>query len=75
MTEDQQHDIRNAVMVIFRISRHLGKMPELSQEQLTLVCKIQKESIRIGRAIGMVEEPKTCSSISMLVDRIFSKFR
>jgi len=55
MTSDQQHDIRNALLVMFRISKELKKI-ELSDEESRLVICMQDELVRVGKCIGMIDD-------------------
>ena len=59
MTSEQQHDIRNALLVMFRISKQLKKL-ELPDEESRLVICMQDELVRVGKCIGMIDDNYVC---------------
>jgi len=54
MTEEQQHDIRNGLMAIGWHTKKLLR-GSLDGEEKKAVAEIQRELIRIGTSVGMVE--------------------
>lgn len=53
MTPDEQHDIRNGILVIWRIAKWFEQNVCSTKLQKAMITQLCGECLRIGRAAGM----------------------